>query len=428
MNDIPAGGVLETVTQQRILPGDPPTDDDSDLKPSDNRPRDIFDYMRALKPEETDNHTLWIYREYPPTESGYIDCVKPPIDEAYIKANFGGGTFNLLLKRGSELVRSRKFKVVGAPITPNGNSPQSAAGAGSDLVQIVKMLKENGNGTLSPGDAMTLQMKAFENALAIQRASIPPAMNIEQLTNALRNLRDIEGGGAPRQQAEQPEWLKQLLAAAVPAVVGLVVKMLEPKDALATLKGLGEAFTVMKSVNGTGEAAAPDMGVTLLQQGPSLLRGVADLLGELRRAEEIKAARAAAGAPPAPVALPSGPRSAIPPDRRPPPDPASLPRPTAAEMKNGEPDPEWVWGHVIKMCENGDDGTFAYNFLDQIDAASMKSLRDAKITIEQLKQMIATGAIHPVLVQITQLPNYQKFIGEFYAALMSPEVPAPAAA
>lgn len=428
VNDLRTGQVLETVTQQRVVDEEADrSGGDPDVKPSDGRPRDIFDYMRELKPEETDNHTLWIYREYPPTEAGYIDCLKPPIDEAYVKAQFGGGTFNLLLKRGSELVRSKKFKVVGQPITPNGLTPQSTGA--SDLVQVVKMLRENGNGTLSPEASMALQMKAFENALAIQRASIPAPMTLEQMTNAMRNLREIDGGGR-RENAEQPEWLKQIMQALIPAGVGLIIKMLEPKDALATLKGLGEAFSTMKSLNG-GESAAPDIGTLLVDRGPGLLRGVADVVSELRRVEEQRAARVALTPSPASPGVPPGyrpPGSAIPADRRPAPDPASLPRPTAADMKNGEPDPEWVWGHVIKMCENGDDGVFAFNFLDQIDAVSMKSLRDQGITLDQLKKLIESGAIHPVLVRLVALPNYPKFIAEFHAALMAPPESATAAA
>jgi hypothetical protein len=88
---------------------------------------------------------------------------------------------------------------------------------------------------------------------------------------------------------------------------------------------------------------------------------------------------------------------------------------------SGEPSPEFVLGHVVDMCRNGDDGVFAFNFLDQIDPQSMATLRGMNLSLDQLKLYIASGEIHPILKeQLAPLPGYGKFIAEFYQALMRP--------
>ena len=144
------GEVVEQVTQTRVIPATAEIveEDDSNIKPSDGKPRDAFDYMASLSPVEVDAHLVYVYREYPPGESGYIDCMKPPIDEAYIKKEFGGGTYNVLVKKGSEIKRGKKLKIVGTPLSPGAHS--NGGGSSSDLVQTVRMILKKNAAAIHP--------------------------------------------------------------------------------------------------------------------------------------------------------------------------------------------------------------------------------------------------------------------------------------
>jgi hypothetical protein len=397
-NAIRSGEVEEIVTQRRVIP-------EGEESPGDGM--DAFEYMESVKPDDWSNHIVYIYRTEPAGSSGFIDKFSHPFDEAYLKENFGGGSYSYHIKKGSQRVKAGRIRVVGPP-----KDPSQMPSAPSDLVQAIKLVMEK-NGANGTSAATELTAIAFKNALEIQRASMPPPMSIADLTTALKNLNELNGG-APK--SSTPEWLAKLGDALIPAGAALLMKMLEPKDALQSITSVVQAMQALKGA--TGETAAPDMGIELMRNGPQLLGGLVNLLGELRKAEELKRIQASAA-----PALPPGVR-AVPPERvdtrQQTPAPAEMPK-----NGSGEPSPEFVWGHVVDMCRNGDDGVFAFNFLDQIDPQSMATLRGMNLSLDQLKLYIASGEIHPILKErLAPLPGYAKFIAEFYQALMRPAVAA----
>lgn len=412
-NSVPVvpGATKETITHERlIVDGDEPVPGSG---------IDAYDYMAGLTEDEWRDHIVYIYRKFPLPANGakrtYIAKLVHAFDDEWLKQNFGGGQYHFILKKGSQRIKEGDSSDI--PGVPKNPDEAAISANQSDLVQTVKMLLEK-NGGNSASTANEITAIAFKNALEIQRQSMPPPMSIADLTTALKNLNELNGG-APHAGAT-PEWLTKFGEALLPVGVGLIAKLLEPKDALASIKGVAEAFQMMKSIS-PAEPAEINMGLELVRNGPQLLGGLMNVLSELRKSEELKKAQQAVTQPALPPGVP-----VVPPDRvvvhhRPANGQPAAPPASVPVNEKGEPSPEFVWGKVIEMCQSGDDGKFAFDWLDTIDPQAMGWLRSQNFSLDQLKGFIATGAIHEMLVKgLIPLPGYNKFIAEFHTALMAP--------
>lgn len=396
-----AGEVKETVIQERIV-------DEKEAVPGSGQ--DAFEYMDALTPAEWDEHIVYIYRMETGKQDSYIDKFAHTFDESYLKENFGGGTYSYILKKGSQRIKQGRVRVEG-PARDSAAAPTNGA---SDLVRIVEMLKKDMNSGSTEG-AIAIQTLAFKNALEIQKASIPPAMNIKDLTEAMGNLQKLNGGGA---QSEMPEWLKQIVAAAIPAGVALLTKMLTPQDALA---GVETAMKLVQRVQGiNGEPGQVDLGTKLLDSGPQWLEAGAKVLAELRATEErrtqnlllargavapaVHSAPARSAAEAYAAANATSPRAEI-----------QSPAVDQTAINEGKPTPEFVWNRVITMCKDGESGGFACDWLEQLDPEFIVMIGQA--TLDQLDAAIRTGQVHPLLVKLAEQPRYPEFLKEFHAQL-----------
>jgi hypothetical protein len=399
------GEVKETVTQERIVPVE-------EEQHAAGYGMDVFDYMASLSEAEWTEHILYLYRKYPPPQSGAkrtnIDILTHAIDERWLKEKHGGGVYHYILKKGSQRIKEGDTDEIAGP--PKDASASPSSNNDSDLVRIVEMLKKDA-GVGTPQAAMALQMEAFSNALAIQRASVPAQMTLKDLTEAMRNLQGLNGGGG----SGMPSWLEEVGKLAAPALVALLMKVLEPKDPLTTLKGVGETLSVLKGLSGGTEKSS--FLTELGRNAPMLLSEGSKFLAEMRASAQLQQQNTALARLPASQPPPVMPAVHAEPAR---PAPAAIPAaPTQvvdqSAIEAGRPSPEWVFGQIVKMCQDGQPGGVAFDFLDQIDPEFTKMLLN--VTIDQLRTAIETDTITPVLKQMGTSPNFEKFLAEFCAAV-----------
>lgn len=432
---LPAGTVRETVTQERFV-------SDADTHKTQFSGMDFWDVMETSGSAEEwrqQNYSCYVNRGI--NRSGYLvkffewrgleylrDKEEIIFDGKVIQKGIGGGDFHYIFKKGSERIAEGNFNIEG----PEKKVGQASAGGpdrGSDLVEIVRMLREERDGA---GTDSSLMKAAMINALEIQKAAIASnQMGPAQMIELMVKLRGEHSSG-------MPDWAKQMLAAAVPAfttaIIGLITKSLTPQDGMTVIKQFGEIQSMIKTMG--GEPSAPDIAVEILRNGPMLLGQVGNLLGKLNDAQQMKLlsertpaappmpARPAAASP-APPPIPAEPRRAV---------PASAAAMTAQTDLRTAPNPgtpdfqAFLADRVVAMVKNGDDGEFVFNWLHVADPVTLRTLREIaatnNLTAEQLGALISSGEFHPKLAELAALPNFRQFIAEFHAVLMAP---APAA-
>lgn len=427
------GVTKQEVTETRYIP-------DTDPSKSPFAGMDLFEVMASTTSAdwESRNWLLYIYRDRPKVE-GFVLKIARPISEDELRykepviidgvevcQGIGGGSFHYYLKQGSQRIKEGNFDFLGTPrLYSGGEMFGGSTGGGSDVVRIVDMmlarLKQEG---VSPAN---LQNTAMINALEIQKAAIISNNSDRISTKDLIELLDRKRGGD-----EPPEWLKQVMTAAIPMFVGLVGKMLEPKDTMQMITTFGQAMNAFKGISGTADK--PDMAVELIRNAPGLLGEGSKFLAEIRATDQVKQQNLLleqnrvmpANPPNATSARPAAPATAarpVPPPAPPAVQSARQPQSGVnAEIKDGRPSPEYVWDRVASMCEKGESGGWALEFLEEIDPDFVKQMREAQppITADQIKQAVENGLISPVIQRIAKHPNFDKFVRELHAALMEP--------
>lgn len=420
------GSVKETITQERYI-------DPGEAARSDAAGMDVFEYMEGTDEAYwlTNSMIFYLYRDG--ANGSYLAKFVKPITREYIRdeadvvsggvtigKGFGGGPYHFILKRGKERIKEGRFQLEGIPRKYDGSMPLAPMGGSPELTQVLQLLRftldEIKNGRAGAGASMSSDM-----ALA-QKTAMEMVVNTQKVSNDLlaAQIAQLNARGSG---GDVPEWGKQILTALIPVGVGLIAKILEPKDALSSLDQIAKAVTTLRSISGeVSTGAEPDMLTTLVQNGPALFQGAANLLGEARKASEVKmlAERTnAAAQPPPPPRGPAAPGAAI-------------PMPAAAGFQvrplvEGEDRAEWAFSEINRMCHEGHSGKLAYDFMLKIDADSVKALRDANLSYDDLLKLIESGSLHPRMADLAKEPNYRDFARQFYMALMAgappPELP-----
>jgi hypothetical protein len=404
-----AGEVVEQVTQTRIIP--------PDEQSSDSDPKDIFEYMAGLTPEECNSHLAYVYRISPPNAGGYIDKVVPPFDEAYVKDHFGGGEYNIFLKRGSERKRIGKLKIVGDPKAANSNGATLNVGAAqSDVIQAMNLLLEKlGKGENTPQAAsMDLMKAAFMNAMEIQKTAVQTQqMGPIQILELAKTL-----SAQNSHASEMPEWAKQMISAAIPLVMGLIGKVLQPGDPVEQIKTMASAMSTIKELGGGGTPVKLDFATELLRGGPGWLAEGAKFLAEMRaantlrmQAEMVHQNRNPAVVIPSVNAAPVHPAAPAPPiAQQQPPTPAAVP--IESQISDGAPTPQWVMTKVAEMIERGDGPAFVLDFVDEHMPEIIGALKT--MSLEVLRATIVSD---PFLGRLAKLPNFDQYIIDLHKEL-----------
>src|ERR1700752_5099047 len=132
------GPVVESVTRKRII-----TPAELAKETSNGMP-DCWEYIEALKPEQWNDHIVYLYRDEPKTNTwpgsppAYLDKfvgtieVRPgysvPMDEAgaiqqAVKEKFGGRVFRMIVKKGRERITECRFTNEAPPKYPDAQNP-----------------------------------------------------------------------------------------------------------------------------------------------------------------------------------------------------------------------------------------------------------------------------------------------------------------
>lgn len=446
------GGILETVTQQRVIPAAEQSDDGTNQ--TDGGPRDLFEYVSKIPVEQYAEYIAYVNRIAPEKSDGYIGKLSLPFDEDTIRTNYGGGTYRLMLKKGSEIRRAITFKAVGEP---KADAPASVTtimgtpGARSDVQAIAEMILKS-----SPNAGNVDMMKtAFLNAMEIQKAAAATSqMSPMQM---LEMLDRMQARHVPAPTA-MPDWVQPLIAAAIPLGIGLLQNLLTPKNPVAEFTGMIGAMNEAKGLLGAGGAAPKvDYLAEAIHAAPGLLRSATELLSELNRAGQMKAQAELIHAQTQPRVIPPTPGAHSNPAVQVMPATATplpvSPQITDAQIANGAPSPQWVMGRVNAMIATGESAGFCLDFIEEqgvsveipIDLISLAiketivgNKPDAAgdvldiirkhlplligpmrgLTIEQVREQLSSDQI---LKDVIALPHFPTFLAAFHMELHKPD-------
>jgi hypothetical protein len=178
-----SGPVVETVSRKRVVSA-------SELETEKgSRVPDFWEYVESLKPEQWNDHIVYLYRQepktttYPGAPPAYLDKytgtieVRPgftvAMDDAgtiqqAIKEKFGGRVFRMILKKGKERLTETTFSTEAQPkypdSTPQFANPLPNAAAPTEASVATRAIDAMAN---QQPDAMRLAMEVLRSASEI---------------------------------------------------------------------------------------------------------------------------------------------------------------------------------------------------------------------------------------------------------------------
>jgi len=422
----PDGHIIETVTQKRVLP------DPSPAVSKERTTPEFWEYFEKLTPSEWDRHMLYIYRRDSDTgpmvqlekcvgwmalpDQSRVMLTDREETEYAIAQKFGGGTYRLILKRGSERITEGRVtcegprrsgqmpldygtggtyagptvssldataEVANHAISTIAGHERSAVDVGVAALragaEVVQRFSQGNVASSATDDLMKQAMVAL-----LQRALAPPPDPIETMTKLLGVIAPLMGGGGGMSGGP---------------MVGKVV------DA-----------AIERLLNPAPSGPVSSAGAELVRQLPQVAGYVSEAIREWRLGSEAQRDTAAimtrvpGQAPPAPptAARPGLPASAT---VLAPPPPAAAANSTGTQVV--APSLEFIESKILELfrepisAEESADRTVA--FLDTMDPKM----------VEQLKALGEAGLLQlfqarPVLRPALQnLPRLQEFIRKF---------------
>lgn len=278
------GTVTQRTITTRILPGNSASDDDSS-KPWRNM--SWSDYLHSLSAQAWTEHVVYLYRYDDKGNTWAAGKFTSPLDDFKIQETFGGGFFNVKIKKGPQLIINEDVRIEGAAKTPTpatSATAQPGVGAGGDalLLSINALIEE-----LRASRGGNVAAKAFENAMGLQGDIFRSGAEVLRSTLAA----PAAAGGADRGSSMKDalEFLslaKTILAPAGPATNSV-------KDTLEMIASLKNA-----GIFGGGEGKTT-MAMELVRQLPTVANSLVSGLqawssGEQARARSIEMTRGSA--------------------------------------------------------------------------------------------------------------------------------------
>ena len=428
------GRTVEKTTVTRVIP--------ADLSTGERKTPDFFEYIEKLLPAEWQRHpkhTLYIYRRHGDSGSGTpleklfgffpLPNQEPvPLNdreelETVIAQKYGGGTYRLVLKKGSERITEGRITIDGPPKSTRPG--------------ILDTVEENSSTTgVSSPDPSTDIAKTAMHMVANQDAE-----GLRLGMSALHNAADVvqrfsSSIGAPSAPAPGPmdELTRQFMAV-------MMQKMLNPPDPLELIKTVmalmgtvntsGANPMVEKIINGAldrfmnAPAVVPgggpvSTGAALVGQLPQIASYVTEAVREWRVGSEAQLHTAQIMANSRPPALPAAPGvpAAPPPGRaitqatQLNPAPPAAPTAEAQVMPAGTPSLEFIESKIVEILKkqiSADDAADeVLSFLDLMAPTMVDQL--AACTEAQLVQLFQA---RPVLRQYHDLARLQEFVRSF---------------
>src|SRR5579872_1076760 len=266
------GSVIEETKRTRVIPANSP--DNEAEKPW--RTLDKWDYIGSLTPEQwgRENLVVYLYRYDDKGNPWGIGKFTGALDEFKVLEMFGGGRFNLKMKRGPQLIINEDFQLEGPAKTPGVNgaaavSPSGTPSEGALLTTINALIEE-----LRAARGGTMAQDAFKNALSLQSqvfSSTLPAVasSVQALTHPA---------------APGPDPMRDLQAQLLQA---MIAKMLNPTDPIETFAKMAAA---VKALPGFGGGGSDKTGIALelVRQVPTIANTLVQGAQAWRLAEESR--------------------------------------------------------------------------------------------------------------------------------------------
>jgi hypothetical protein len=410
------GKIVQTTTTRRVIPADPVS--------AERKTPDFWEYIEKIHSSEWDRHLLYLYRRQSdagpmiPLEkcSGFMampDGTQVALNnreevEFAIAKKHGGGTYRLILKRGSERVTEGRVMVDGPP-----KQFQPMA----DSATMVTSVTEPSATADVAKQAMNLVASREEQAVNVAVNALRGAAEVVQRISTTTN------------QPATPNPADDLMRQAFVAVMQRMMNPPDPLDLLTKVLALQQQMgtgtsspgspilskvldtALERMLNPPPSGPVASAGAELVRQLPQVANYVSEAIREWRIGVEAQRDAAALMTGKPPNALPPGP--ARPGQVAPPqPVPTVEPRPNPAPGMQG-PSVEFLETKLIEILkepistEEAADEALA--FLDRMDAQLPNQL--AMLGEQGLLQLFQT---RPILQQATQnLPRLQEFIRAF---------------
>jgi hypothetical protein len=440
------GPVVESVTRKRII-------SPAELaKETSNGMPDCWEYIEALKPEQWNDHIVYLYRDEPKTNTwpgsppAYLDKfvgtieVRPgysvPMDEAgaiqqAVKEKFGGRVFRMIVKKGRERITECRFTNEAPPKYPDAQNPsyshplptngQSATDASVASKAIDAMASQQ-------PDAMRLAMEVLRSASDIVMRSAQPGANPAPTSSSLI---DQEVVRTLIQKALNPP-----PPPPPPPAVDPFEMFAKFKEILAppATNGVKETLELVTSLRNSGLFPAGSGKTSLLDLGreviPTIATTAREAVHEWRLGVEaqVRGLELSRGINPQPPAVPPQPIAAAP--AATPPAAAAQPQPGGNEPPSGEPPFDWLAMKIVDILrepsysiDEAVDETLS--FLYRAHAPIVAQLLDPPKLNAQLaageQGLLMLFQHHPVLKQIPVNPRLAEFIKKFVVAAKEAE-------
>jgi hypothetical protein len=283
------GSVIEETKRTRVIPPNSP-DNEGD-KPW--RVLDKWDYIASLAPEAwtRENLVVYLYRYDDKGNPWGIGKFTGTLDEFKVLEMFGGGRFNLKMKRGPQLIINDDFQLEGPPKIPGVNgapAPGTTAPNGDVLLTALNALIEE----LRAARGGTVAQDAIRNAMSLQGQVF--GAGVEAVKHTL-------GAGAPAAAPTRDPLIEKLLEASITRLINppATNALKETIEMIAALKGSG--------LMGGGDSKA-GIALELVRQVPQVATTLVQGIQAWHMAEEARARQVAMmrGASP-PINMPATP-------------------------------------------------------------------------------------------------------------------------
>jgi hypothetical protein len=411
-----AGTVTEKTIRTRTLPANSASEDDSS-KPW--RTLHWSDYLHGLSAQAWSDHTVYLYRYDDKGNTWAAGKFANALDEFKIQDMFGGGLFNVKVKKGPQLIINEDVRIEGAAKTPTPATsataaPGSSPGESALLLSINALIEE-----LRASRGGNVATKAIENAMDLQGKIF--GNGAEMLRNTLTPGAQGSTSGSPMKEAlEFLSLAKTILAPAGPATNSV-------KDTLEMISSLKAA-----GIFGGGGEGKTTMAMELVRQLPSVATTLVSGLqawatGEEARARSIAMTRGSA--PPINVAP-----NPQPPAATPAPGTAMSPAEAAAAAQPEVPGMQ-VQPMPIETLEQMICNIVADPNLTVEQAANEACTLIERSAPGQTDMMVQQGeewiwnlfqTMRPILGQVKNHPRLREFIQEFIKVVKAaPVIQAP---
>ncbi len=410
-----AGSVIEETKRTRVIPANSP---DNDIeKPW--RVLDKWDYIASLTPEQWGRENLMVYL-YRYDEKGNpwgIGKFTGPLDEFKVLEMFGGGRFNLKMKRGPQLIINDDFQLEGPARTPGANgaaSPNTSAtpSEGALLTTINALIEE-----LRAARGGTLATDAIRSAMTLQGQVF--GAGVEAVKSTLSH--------AASPAAAVPDPMRDIQMQLMQA---MIAKMLNPTDPIETFAKMAAAVKALPGFGGGSDKTG--IALELVRQVPTIANTLVQGAQAWRLAEESRERQ---------IALTRGaqPPISVTPIQHPPanvvemPTPAATPAASAAAPAPAPPVQVEVPQMPIETLEQmlcniiADPGLTidqAANEACALIERSMPGMTD-QMVVRGEEFLLGLFRERPVLQQVANHPRLPEFVKKFIEVVKAAPVVQP---